>query len=95
MKPEILMTHVLRHAERTLLANDKEVTPESLEAQGRWLFSLYHAQDMHELTWKDMAEMFMDGIPATGSVHEECVATCDPDEEVDMSSEFLTFIETI
>jgi hypothetical protein len=91
MKAELLLVVVLGHAERTLLSSQRAATPEALEQQGRWLFSLWHAQDLHELTWKDMAEMLMAGVPPTGSVYDECVALCS-DEEDDMSSEFCDFL---
>ena len=94
MTPELLMVVVLGHSERTLLSQRKMATPEALEQQGRWLFSLYHAQDMHELTWKDMAEFMMAGIPPTGSVHEECQKLLGTEDD-DLVAEFCDFLAEV
>lgn len=85
---------VLATAEQQLREQGKKPTPEEVEQQGRWLFALFYSAALREsCDAKDMADLFMSGIPPIGTVLAECEALLAENPLEDRSTEFLDWLE--
>jgi hypothetical protein len=76
----------------TLVKNNcSDLSPEAIEAQGRWLLALWQAWSTESYTIKDFAQLFLDGCSAVGTVEEEAAKLL---EDEDLACDFLDFLHT-
>lgn len=89
-----LSQHVRDTAVKNLVEQGKEITPEAIEEQGKWLLALWHAQNAKDFTIKDLAELFLNGVQPIESIDKECEDLTDVDED-DFGSDVIDFLNMI
>lgn len=89
-----LAQHVRDTAVKHLTEQGKEITPEAIEEQGKWILALWHAQNACEFTIKDLAELFLGGVQPIESIDKECEDLTNVDED-DFGQDVIDFINTL